>query len=96
MESQTNGRGRGRTLTGEVVSTGMDKTVVVRVARRFKHPRYQKYMTRSRKYMAHDEENACRVGDEVVIVESRPISKNKCWRVRSILRSQFVAEGAES
>jgi len=92
-----NERGNPRTVTGVVVSDKMDKTVVVKVQRKFKHPRYQKYVTRSKKYLAHDEENACHIGDQVLLVESRPKSARKRWRVRSIERRSAMAEaGGES
>ena len=70
-----------RELTGRVVSNKMDKTVVVRVTRRVKHARYKKYLNRSSTYKAHDENNECSVGDEVIIQESRPLSRQKRWRV---------------
>jgi small subunit ribosomal protein S17 len=70
-----------RVLSGVVVSDKMDKTVVVRVERRFTHPMYKKIVRRSKKYSAHDETNRCKVGDVVTIRECRPISKNKCWEV---------------
>ena len=72
-----------RILQGVVVSDAMDKTVVVRVERRVMHPVYKKFIRRSKKYSAHDETNACKVGDVVRIEECRPISKNKCWTVVS-------------
>jgi small subunit ribosomal protein S17 len=72
---------RARTLEGRVVSNKMDKTVTVEVARFFKHPRYQKYITRTKTYKAHDPENVCQENDVVVIQESRPISKTKRWLV---------------
>lgn len=75
-----------RRLTGEVVSNKMSKTVVVRVQRSFRHPLYGKTVYSSKKYMAHDETNACEIGDEVVMVESRPLSKNKRWVVERVLR----------
>ena len=75
-----------RRLTGEVVSNKMSKTVVVRVQRSFRHPLYGKTVHTSKKYMAHDESNACEIGDEVVMVESRPLSKNKRWVVERIVR----------
>ncbi len=68
-------------LNGKVVSNKMDKTVVVEVARTKKHPLYQKRYEVHKKYKAHDEENKCNVGDEVIIEETRPISKDKKWRV---------------
>ena len=68
-----------RTVVGRVISDKMDKTVTVLVERRVKHPIYGKYLTRSSKMHAHDENNQCRVGDLVTIGESRPLSKTKCW-----------------
>ncbi len=76
---------RRRRLTGVVVSDKMEKTVVVRVTRTFRHPLYQKVVHRSKKYKAHDELGA-QVGDVVVIVESRPISKTKRWVVQQIVQ----------
>ncbi len=70
-----------RILQGTVVSDKNDKTVVVSVERRFAHPLYQKTVRRSKRYQAHDEANACKVGDTVFIEETRPISKNKRWIV---------------
>jgi small subunit ribosomal protein S17 len=70
-----------RVLQGVVVSDACDKTVIVRVERRVIHPVDKKFITRSKKYAAHDEDNRCRVGDSVSIEESRPISKRKCWVV---------------
>ncbi len=72
---------RQRALRGRVVSNKMDKTVVVQVDRRVKHPLYGKIIVRSRKYQAHDEENQYNEGDIVEIAEGRPISRNKSWRV---------------
>src|ERR1700682_2885480 len=70
-----------RILQGIVVSDAQDKTVVVRVERRVMHPVYKKFVSRSKKYAAHDEENRCKVGEAVQIEESRPISKRKSWVV---------------
>jgi len=78
-------RGNRKTQTGVVVSDKMDKTVVVKVDRLVKHPVYNKYIKRSAKYKAHDADNSCKIGDRVVIVESRPLSKDKCWKVRQII-----------
>jgi small subunit ribosomal protein S17 len=89
-------RGKRRTLEGEVVSTKMDKTVVVRVDRRFMHPRYKKFVIRSKRYLAHDESNSCHAGDRVLIVESRPMSARKRWSVREIQRRAHVADSAEA
>ena len=73
---------QGRTYIGTVVSDGMQKTVVVRVDRKKRHRRYHKYITRSSKYLAHDEEDRCQVGDKVEIIECRPLSKRKRWVVK--------------
>ncbi|RME66969.1 MAG: 30S ribosomal protein S17 [Alphaproteobacteria bacterium] len=70
-----------RILLGTVVSDKADKTVVVSVERRFKHPLYGKIVRRTKNYHAHDEDNAIKQGDKVRIQECRPISKKKCWRV---------------
>ena len=70
-----------RILQGEVVSNKNDKTVVVKVQRRFRHPFYGKVISRSKKYHAHDENNKFKQGDDVKIIESRPISKLKTWQV---------------
>ena len=74
------------TRTGIVVSDKMDKTVVVAVRRLVQHPRYRRVVRRTSKFHAHDAKNECRVGDVVSIVESRPLSKIKRWRVRKVLR----------
>jgi len=79
-------RGRRKVLQGIVVSNKMQKTVVVRVDRRFPHPLYKKVIVRSKKYMAHDEHQTCQVGDWVEIMETRPLSRHKRWRVCRILR----------
>ena len=78
-------RGKSKVRTGVVQSDKMDKTITVLVTRFFKHPVYKKYIRTHKKYMAHDERNECRTGDVVQIVESRPLSKHKCWRVRSVV-----------
>jgi small subunit ribosomal protein S17 len=78
---EENRRNKRKTLTGIVVSDRMDKTVVVEVVRVVQHPSYKKYIKRKKKYMAHDEENRCKVGDKVIIMESRPLSRHKRWRV---------------
>ena len=70
-----------RVMQGTVVSDKSDKTVIVRVERRLMHPLYKKYITRSKKYAAHDEANRFKVGDQVRIRECRPISKRKSWEV---------------
>lgn len=79
-------RGRRKVRTGRVVSSGkMDKTVVVAVETMFRHPLYGKTMRRTRKFKAHDEENTCGAGDTVEIMETRPLSKEKRWRVSRIV-----------
>jgi small subunit ribosomal protein S17 len=78
-------RGNRKTQSGVVVSDKMDKTVVVKVDRLVKHPVYNKYIKRTAKYKAHDEDNSCQIGDRVVIVETRPLSKDKRWKIRQIV-----------
>lgn len=70
-----------KTLRGTVVSDAMDKTVVVKVERFVQHPKYKKFFKKSKKYHAHDENNQCKIGDVVEIVETRPLSKNKSFSV---------------
>jgi small subunit ribosomal protein S17 len=71
--------------TGLVVSNKMDKSIVVQIERRFKHPIYGKFVKKSKKFIAHDEKNECNIGDTVRIMETRPISKNKNWRLVEII-----------
>jgi len=78
-------RGMRKTLSGVVVSDKMDKTVVVKVDRAVKHNMYLKTIKKSSKFKAHDEGNSCHVGDKVVIEETRPISKDKRWKVKEIV-----------
>ena len=82
---QPQGSAMAWTLVGQVVSDKMDKTMTVLVERRVKHPLYKKYIRRSSKLLAHDEENACRVGDLVSIEQCRPFSKSKSWQLHEIL-----------
>ena len=84
--SATAERGLRKSLTGTVMSNKMDKTVVVAVPRRVKHPEYKKYVKSRETYKAHDDKNECNVGDTVVIHECRPLSRDKRWRVTSITR----------
>ena len=63
----------------------MDKTIVIKVERKVKHPLYGKFVKKSTKFMAHDEKNECNIGDTVRIMETRPLSKNKCWRLVEIV-----------
>ena len=76
---------RRRTLTGTVVSDRMDKTVTVLVRRRFRHPMYGKYVTRTSKLKAHDEGNECHIGDVVTITSCRRLSKSKSWRLSGVV-----------
>jgi len=78
-------KGNRRTLTGQVVSNKMDKTVVVKVETLRQHPRYKKYIKYSKKYKANDEDNACKFGDKVKIIETRPLSKEKRWQIVEII-----------
>lgn len=88
-----NERGIRRTISGTVTSAAMDKTVVVAVIRRVRDPRFHKFLTRRVKYKAHDEHNTCSVGDVVELVESRPYSKTKRWRVsRTLEKNREVAQ----
>ncbi len=86
MSENTEAVRRRRTLQGVVVSDKMDKTVVVKVTRQVMHPRYKKFVRNSTRYKAHDPQEQCGSGDLVTIVESRPMSKQKRWRVQSIDR----------
>lgn len=74
-----------KSRVGIVTSDKMDKTVVVAVVTKVKHPLYKKYITKTKKFKAHDEQNECRIGDKVKITETRPLSKDKCWRVAEII-----------
>ena len=74
-----------KSVIGEVVSDKMDKSIVVRVSRRLRHPQYGKYITKSAKFVAHDENNECQAGDVVRIEESRPLSKTKRWRLVEVV-----------
>ena len=86
MERQTTEKRRNKKiLVGRVVGNKMEKTVVIRIERRKLHPLYKKYITRTKKIKAHDEGNLCQVGDLVKVVESRPLSKDKRWRLVEIL-----------
>ncbi len=78
---------RTRVATGKVVSNKMDKTVTVLLERRVKHPVYGKYITRSSKIHAHDENNQCNIGDTVTVAETRPISRSKSWKLLEIVES---------
>ncbi len=78
-------RSQRRTRTGRVVSNRMDKSITVAVDRQIKHPIYGKYITKTTKYMAHDEKNDANIGDTVLIMSTRPLSKRKSWRLVEIV-----------
>ena len=80
-------RGVRKKLTGVVVSNNMDKTAVVQVSRLKKHNAYKKYVREQTKYMAHDPQNRCQIGDKVRLIETRPMSKRKRWHVMEILET---------
>jgi len=83
-------RGNRKTRVGIVVSDKMDKTVVVKVDQLVLHPVYKKYIKRRVTFKAHDEENRCNIGDKVAVVETRPLSRDKRWRVREILEKNVI------
>ena len=85
VDETSEARGYRKTREGYVVSDKMDKTVVVAVEDRVKHPKYGKVIRRTKKYQAHDEANACGIGDRVLLMETRPMSATKRWRVAEIL-----------
>jgi small subunit ribosomal protein S17 len=87
---------RRRRLVGEVVSDKMDKTIVVRVGRRVRHARYQKVMTVYRKFYAHDEKREAGMGDKVQIVETRPLSKLKRWRLERVVEKAQQIEKVDA
>lgn len=83
-EAGTERQSNPRTVTGVVVSDKMNKTITVRVERQVKHPVYGKYMRKTSKVHAHDEDNSCQTGDTVTVVECRPLAKTKTWMLQSI------------
>ena len=85
-EVQTEKRGHRRKLSGVVIRDTMQKTVVVEVVRRVMHPEYKKYINVKKKYLVHDEKEAAKVGDAISLVESRPISKLKKWRLKEVIK----------
>lgn len=80
------GRNRRKTRVGVVVSDRMHKTAVVQIERLVKHPIYGRYVRRRKRYKVHDEQNECRIGDVIQFMETRPLSKDKCWRLVSFVR----------
>ncbi|MFB6265150.1 MAG: 30S ribosomal protein S17 [Bradymonadaceae bacterium] len=89
-DNDVNEGGDRKTRTGVVVSDKMDKTAVVSVTRQYQHETYGKYVRERKKYKAHDEDETAKVGDKVLIEETRPISKTKRWRIRDILEEAPV------
>ena len=85
MSTETQERGARAVRTGEVVSAGMDKTIVVLVTRKVPHPQYSRFIKRSIKLYAHDEENTAGVGDTVKVISTRPLSKQKRWRLAEVI-----------
>ena len=85
MESTVKTAARKKTYVGKVVSDKMDKTIVVAIDTKRLHSLYKKYVTRTKKVKAHDEANDAKMGDTVEVIESRPISKEKCWRLTKII-----------
>ncbi len=83
---------RRQVLEGEVVSTSMDKTAVVRVTRRVRHPLYKKFVKKYNKYLVHIGSVETKIGDQVKIVSTRPISKRKCWQVSEVVRESTKLE----
>lgn len=90
MSTENKSAGDRRERRGVVIRNKMDKTVIVEVTRRVRHPKYLKFVKRRIRYKAHDAENACNVGDKVVVVETRPLSKDKRWRVKEITERATV------
>ncbi len=84
-ESETKTQGLRKTRVGIVVSTSMDKTIVVEYTNRVPHPRFKKIIKRTKKFYAHDENGEAAVGDKVSIIETKPISKKKCWKLQEVL-----------
>ena len=84
-------RGSRKVIQGIVTSNSMDKTIVVKVSRRLRHPLYGKFIKKSKNFKAHDEKNSSNVGDEVRIIESRPISKDKRWRLLETVKQALEA-----
>jgi small subunit ribosomal protein S17 len=85
METNTVQRSRRKSRIGLVTSNKMEKSITIVVERKVKHPLYGKFVKKSTKFMAHDEKNECSIGDTVRIMETRPLSKNKCWRLVEVL-----------
>ncbi|MBA4391302.1 MAG: 30S ribosomal protein S17 [Syntrophus sp. (in: bacteria)] len=82
-----------RKMVGVVIKDKMDKTIVVEVEKFLKHPKYHKFIKNKVRYKAHDETNACKMGDEVMIIEVRPLSKDKRWLVKEIVKKEKLSLG---
>lgn len=95
MTDQATSENKKKELVGEVISDKMEKTIVVEVARRVRHPRYQKVMMLYKKFYAHDEKSEAGVGDKVRIIESRPLSKLKRWSLVEVIEKAPVIEKVE-
>lgn len=95
-DNTTNSRGRRKERIGQVLSNKMQKTIVVRVERRYPHPRFKKIITSFCKFYAHDEKGEARIGDHVRIEETRPLSKTKRWRLVEVVRRNTDAETASA
>ena len=93
-QAETATRAARKTRTGEVVSSSMNKTIVVRTVTRVPHPKFGKIVKQMKKFHAHDEHNQCQIGDVVRIIETRPLSKTKCWRLLEVVRRRAGASGA--
>lgn len=92
MSAATEVKKGARTMTGRVVSDKMNKTITILIERSVKHPMYGKYLTKSSKIKAHDENNECKTGDVVTIQETRPLSKTKSWKLVKIEERASAAE----
>ena len=86
MEATTKERGKRKVMTGTVVSTAMQKTAVVTIERLVRHEEYGKYIRQRSRFKIHDEKNECKVGDVVRFMETRPLSKDKCWRLLDFVK----------
>src|SRR5262245_39278500 len=89
--AETPSRTHRKERTGEVISDKMDKTIIVRVERRFRHPKFKKVVTQYKKFYAHDEKREAKVGDRVLIAETRPLSKTKSWRLVQVVEKNQLA-----
>jgi len=90
-QAKTDARQHRKERTGEVISDKMNKTIVVRVERRFRHPKFKKVVTQYKKFYAHDEKREAKVGDRVLITETRPLSKTKSWRLVTVVEKNTQA-----